>query len=97
MRVTKDEAYAILELPAGADDADVKKAFRSLALRHHPDKNNGCADSAEQFKRVSAAYARLTSDHASEDELDDEHAFDGFDDDFFAQLFGDRGLGFAFM
>ena len=96
MKITQEEAYAILELPSGADEAQVKKAFRQLALRLHPDKNGGCLESAEQFKRVSAAYARLTLGHQSEDELD-EDAFESFDDDFFEQLFGDSGLQFAFL
>lgn len=34
----------------------VKKAFRKLALQHHPDKNNGSAASTELFKVISAAY-----------------------------------------
>lgn len=36
--------------------AQVKKAYRKLALQHHPDKNRGNAASAELFKTISAAY-----------------------------------------
>lgn len=34
----------------------MKKAYRKLALQHHPDKNKGDAASAERFKAISAAY-----------------------------------------
>lgn len=34
----------------------MKKAYRKLALQHHPDKNNGNAASAERFKAISTAY-----------------------------------------
>lgn len=59
-----------------------------LALKYHPDKNGGCSDAAEKFKRISAAYARLTSDQQSDDELDDE-AMHAYAAQMFDQLFGD--------
>lgn len=48
--------YAILELPDGAPIEDVKKAYKRLALKYHPDKN---PDTEEQFKRVSEAYQAI--------------------------------------
>lgn len=65
-----------------------------LALKYHPDKNGGCADAAEKFKRISAAYARLTSDHQSDDELD-EDAMHAYTAQMFEQLFGD--LSFSML
>jgi preprotein translocase subunit Sec63 len=88
MKVTKEQAYEILELTAHSDEAEVKKAYRRLALALHPDKNGGCPESAEKFKLVSAAYARLTSGNESDDELDDED-LSAFSMEIFEELFGE--------
>ena len=48
--------YAILELPPDAPIEDVKKAYKRLALKYHPDKNPG---TEEQFKRISEAYQAI--------------------------------------
>ena len=48
--------YAILELPEGAPIEDVKKAYKRLALKYHPDKNPG---TEEEFKRISEAYQAI--------------------------------------
>ncbi len=58
MRITREEASQILEVSPDAPAADIKTAFRALALRYHPDKNQGCTEAAETFKKISAAYAR---------------------------------------
>ena len=42
-----------------AGDADIKKAYRKLALKHHPDRNAGDAGAEEQFKEAAEAYAVL--------------------------------------
>ena len=56
--------YEILELTAGAKPLDIKKAYRSLALNHHPDRNNGSIESTERFKLISEAYAILSDPHS---------------------------------
>ena len=48
--------YAILGVPKNASAAEIKKAYRKLAQRHHPDTNRGDAESESRFKEVSAAY-----------------------------------------
>ena len=52
--------YEILGLRRGATTDDIKRAFRKLAMRYHPDKNPGDAASEELFKHVNAAYAVLS-------------------------------------
>jgi len=52
--------YELLELDRGADDKTIKSAYRRLAMKFHPDKNPGCADSEAKFKSISAAYACLS-------------------------------------
>src|SRR5437867_803783 len=48
--------YGVLGVPKNASAADIKKAYRKLAQRHHPDANSGDADAEERFKEISAAY-----------------------------------------
>lgn len=52
--------YEVLEIDSTAAHIDVKKAYRRLALQHHPDRNKGSAESTEKFKRISEAYEVLS-------------------------------------
>ena len=52
--------YELLEVQRTADDATLKSSYRRLAMRFHPDKNPGCADSEAKFKSISTAYACLS-------------------------------------
>ena len=56
------DPYKELGVPRTADAAAIKKAYRSLAQKYHPDRNEGDAESEEKFKRVSAAYAVLSDE-----------------------------------
>lgn len=51
--------YSILEVNKTASDAEIKKAYRKLALKYHPDKNGGDTSSEEKFKKISEAYQTL--------------------------------------
>ena len=51
--------YEVLEVERGANDADVKTAFRKLAMKWHPDRNPGDASSEQRFKEINEAYEIL--------------------------------------
>jgi molecular chaperone DnaJ len=57
---TKRDYYEVLGVARDADAGVLKTAYRSLALKYHPDKNPGDAGSEESFKQVSEAYAVLS-------------------------------------
>jgi len=54
------ELYERLEIAQDADEAAIKKAYRKLAMKFHPDKNAGDASAAEKFKEISEAYEILS-------------------------------------
>lgn len=55
-----NDYYQLLEADRNATEADIKKAFRRLALECHPDRNPGDKESEEKFKKINEAYACLS-------------------------------------
>src|SRR6266545_4252470 len=51
--------YAVLGVPRDAGEADIKKAYRKLAMEYHPDRNNGDKVAEEKFKQITEAYEVL--------------------------------------
>ena len=60
--MAKRDYYDILGVPRNASEDDIKKAYRKLAMKHHPDRNQGDAAKAaeEKFKEAKEAYEMLT-------------------------------------
>ena len=58
---TKEDFYKILNVERNASDAEIKKSYRSLAMKHHPDRNaDNPAAAEEKFKQVKEAYEILS-------------------------------------
>ena len=107
--MAKRDYYKVLGVDKNASEADVKKAYRRLAMKHHPDRNSGDANAEEKFKEASEAYEVLSDQdkrasydrfgHAAVDGSAGGSAFnaDGFGDigDIFGEVFGDIFSGGA--
>ena len=57
--MAKRDYYEVLGVEKGASDADIKKAFRRVAMKHHPDRNPDSKDAEEKFKEAQEAYEIL--------------------------------------
>jgi molecular chaperone DnaJ len=58
--MAKKDYYEVLGLQKGASDDEIKKAFRKLAIKYHPDKNQGNKEAEESFKEINEAYQILS-------------------------------------
>ncbi len=90
----ENDYYKILGVKKEATDAEIKKAYRKLALKWHPDKNpNNRKESEEKFKKINEAYSIL-SDKNKRNEYDNggmNFDFKGFNaDDIFKDFFGGK-------
>jgi molecular chaperone DnaJ len=72
-----DELYKTLGVSKGASGDEIKKAYRKLARKYHPDRNPGDAEAEEKFKEISAAHDVL-ADPEKRMEYDAGPAFGGF-------------------
>lgn len=97
--MAEKDYYEILGVKKTASDAEIKKAYRDLAKKFHPDKNKGNKDAESRFKEISEAYAVLSDSEkrGQYDRLGREafgpggaNPFAGFD---FSQFMGGGGGG----
>src|SRR5664280_1513299 len=58
--MAKKDFYEVLGLEKGASEDQIKKAFRKLAIKYHPDKNQGDKEAEEKFKEINEAYQVLS-------------------------------------
>ena len=105
--MTKRDYYDVLGISKSSSKDEIKKAYRKLALKYHPDKNNGDKASESKFKEASEAYHILSDDkrktnydqfgHAAFEGGGANQGFGGFDSssfsDIFEDFFGDLGGG----
>ena len=99
--MAKRDYYEVLGVERGAAEADVKKAYRRLAMKHHPDRNPGDSAAEEKFKEASEAYEVLSDQekrerydrfgHAGVEGAGSGFGAGGFTDigDIFGEVFGD--------
>ncbi|CAD7953407.1 unnamed protein product [Amoebophrya sp. A25] len=100
----KDDLYATLGVSKDASDVEIKKAYRKLALKLHPDKNPDNREQSEtEFKKVTAAYEILKDpekrkqyDQGGIDFGSADFAHTNFDDIMKGFGFGGGGGGFSF-
>jgi len=55
-----DDYYSTLGISKNASESEIKKAYKKLALKYHPDKNPGNSDAEARFKKISEAYSILS-------------------------------------
>jgi molecular chaperone DnaJ len=75
--MAKRDYYKVLDLPKNATEADVKKSYRRLAMKFHPDRNPGDAEAEESFKEAKEAYEVLSD--AQKRAIYDQHGHAGID------------------
>lgn len=98
--MAKADYYKVLDVPRNAAEAEIKKAYRRLAMKYHPDRNPGDKSAEERFKEAKEAYEVLSD--SSKRGVYDQHGHAGIDaarqgggrgaeafGDIFGDVFGD--------
>ena len=75
--MSKRDFYAVLDVPKTATEAEIKKAYRRLAMKHHPDRNPDDKAAEEKFKEAKEAYEILSD--AGKRAQYDQFGHDAFD------------------
>ena len=85
--------YEILGVQRNASDDEIKKSYRKLAMKYHPDRNKDDKESERKFKEVSAAYEILKD--SEKRSAYDQYGHEAFRQGGGGQGFGDFGGGFS--
>ncbi len=104
--MAETDYYKVLGVDKGASSADIKKAYRKLAMKYHPDHAKNDKDAEEKFKKISEAYAVLSDEekrkqydtYGSADfhqRFSQEDIFRNFDFGDIFREFGFGGRGFS--
>ena len=80
-----EDYYKILGIEKGVDQEEVKKAYRKLAMKSHPDKNPNNRDAEEKFKKISEAYAVLS-------DAEKRKQYDTYGSDQFSQRYSQEDI-----
>jgi molecular chaperone DnaJ len=99
--LTTTDYYELLEINSNATQIEIKKAYKKMAIKYHPDKNPNNNEAEEIFKQVNEAYQvlsdtnkRATYDRYGKDGLNNSGGFGGgasIFDDIFGDIFGGGG------
>ncbi|WP_045225850.1 molecular chaperone DnaJ [Methyloterricola oryzae] len=98
--MAKEDYYELLGVPRNASDSDIKKSFRRLAMKYHPDRNKDNPEAEEKFKKIKEAYEILSDGkkrsaydqfgHAGVDpSMGGGGGFGGFGGESFSDIFSD--------
>lgn len=91
--------YDVLGVSKDATPAEIKKAYRKLAQKYHPDKNQGDEKAADMFKKVNEAHTTLSNpEKRALYDAEQQGGFPGFGggfDDIFSHMFGGMGNPFG--
>jgi curved DNA-binding protein len=87
----EEDYYKILGVNKKASDGDIKKSYRKLAMKYHPDHTKGDKNAEEKFKKISEAYAVLS-------DKDKRKQYDTFGSNGFHQRYSQEDIfrGFDF-
>jgi|SRR3989339_815567 len=80
-----EDYYKTLGIEKSADQEEVKKAYRKLAMKHHPDKNPNNREAEEKFKKISEAYAVLS-------DAEKRKQYDTYGSDQFSQRYSQEDI-----
>src|SRR5688572_22884013 len=98
-QMAKRDFYKVLDVAKNASEAEIKKAFRRLAMKYHPDRNPGNQEAEEKFKEAKEACDVLTDPQTRA--IYDQHGHAGLEggrgggnpgdafSDIFGEVFGD--------
>ncbi len=82
--------YSVLGVPRGASEDEIKKAYRKLALKYHPDRNQGNSEAEAKFKEAAEAYEVLSDPKKKE-------TYDRFGEEGLKGAFSGQGGGFSWQ